>query len=191
MIIWNPNGFHIIDLLPDGTKFDSIYLLNNIVMSPQSGICPQRDEKARKTVVISLLYNCSVDKSKESQEFFKRNQIKNILQYLYLPDIAPNDRHLFGMLKRKLEGKTTLGEPELIEVIDEILTKVKSDELGLVFDVCIETVRRSIASNGDCIINETFSSDVAFVIIGLVALMQRFMHHHGFLTRGSEDRIGA
>jgi hypothetical protein len=64
---------------------------------------------------------------------------------------------MFGMLKRKLEGGTILDEHQLIEVLDDIRTTVKLDEVFNVFDDGIESVWRSIASTGDCIINERFS----------------------------------
>jgi hypothetical protein len=52
-IIWNPHGFHVVDLLPDGTKFNRTYLLNNIVAPLQWRISPAR-RKTGKTIVLSL-----------------------------------------------------------------------------------------------------------------------------------------
>jgi hypothetical protein len=76
-IIWNPHGFCISDLLPDGAKVNMTYILGNIVGPLQSRIFPARREKQKRKGSL-YLDNCSLYRSKEGQEVFERNQIKNV-----------------------------------------------------------------------------------------------------------------
>jgi hypothetical protein len=50
MMISNPCRFHVIDFLPDGTKFDTTYFLDDILCHHFSLGYFLREEKSKKTI---------------------------------------------------------------------------------------------------------------------------------------------
>jgi hypothetical protein len=113
-----PHGFHFFGLLPDGAKSNAAHFLDNIATLLQAKIFPAGGKKERK--LSHHFDRRSVHGSKGSEEFFERRQIRKVPQPSYLRDIAPGDFCLFGMLKRKLEGRTILDNDLFVEAIDDI-----------------------------------------------------------------------
>jgi hypothetical protein len=140
-ISWSPHGFYIAVLLPYRANFNMGYFFDNIMALLQSMIFPAGRKKENRKLSLHFA-NCFIHRSKESQGCFERNQIKKIPQPPYSPDIPPGEFHMFGMLKRKLEGTMILDEHELMDDFDDIQTTVKTDELINVFDLLIERVPR-------------------------------------------------
>jgi hypothetical protein len=53
-IIWNLHGFRVVDLLPDGSKFNMTYFLDNIVAPLQSVIFPAGRKKQERKLLLHI-----------------------------------------------------------------------------------------------------------------------------------------
>jgi hypothetical protein len=92
-IISNPCGFRVFNVLLNGPKFNTTHLLDKIVTPLYSTVSPIGRKRQERKVSLHLI-DCSIHKSRENQEIFERNQIKNFSQLLYSPDTAAD--HFFG-----------------------------------------------------------------------------------------------
>jgi hypothetical protein len=91
-IIWNPRGFRVFDLLPNGPKFNTTRVLDKIVTPLHSTVSPIGRKRQERKVSLHLA-DYSIHGLRENQEVLERNQIKNLPQLLYSPDTGAD--HLF------------------------------------------------------------------------------------------------
>jgi histone-lysine N-methyltransferase SETMAR len=106
-IVWNPTGFHVIDVLPNRCKFNSSYYQNEILgplsewRSEQSGAASRRlkvhadNVHARRHTAVTVT----------SQKFMEENGMIKAPYPLYSPDLAQSDFYFFDYVKRRLRGR--------------------------------------------------------------------------------------
>jgi histone-lysine N-methyltransferase SETMAR len=132
-IIWNPHGFHLVDGLPKGQKFNASYYIDNILQSlledrstgPGSGLIIHADHAKTHTAQRT---------HKNGQE----NRLEIAPHLPYSPDLAPSDFFLFGHVKHALEGDEFTSEEALLAAIHSVLSNLTGDTLRAVFAKWIE-----------------------------------------------------
>lgn len=89
-VIWNPNGFYVIDFLPQGTKYNSEYFINSIlkqIFEKKSLIW----KNARNRKIWLHLDNSRIHNSKATSQKVDELGFKRAPQPPFSPDIAPSD----------------------------------------------------------------------------------------------------
>lgn len=146
-IIWGVNGFHIIDMMPKGQKYNSEYFIANI-LTPLFNKKNKIWSQATKRKLWLHLDNCRVHNSSACNEKYDQFGFKRAPHPPYSPDIAPCDFFLFGFIKDKLRGRQFTSQDELFEGITEILGKILKEDRKRVFSRWIEKCKAVIEHNG-------------------------------------------
>jgi histone-lysine N-methyltransferase SETMAR len=96
-IAWNPNGFHVIEVLPKGQKFSTDYCCSS-VLAKLSKIATQfRNETRRK--LISHADHAPPHTAKSGIGFCAKLYRRVAPHLPYSPDLAPSDYFLFDYIK--------------------------------------------------------------------------------------------
>ena len=102
-VFWNTEGFIIIDLLPEGLKFNSECFINNILEKIYQITSDLRLKSCRK---ITLHFdNARVNTARKVIQFMDLYQMKRTPHLPFSPYIAASDFYLFGFLKDRLAGQ--------------------------------------------------------------------------------------
>ena len=147
-IIWGVHGIYLIDVLPEGTSFDSAYFIENII-TPLSKMKHQIWHESNKRKIWLHLDNCKVHNSKISFQKTEAAGFKRTPHPPYSPDIAPSDFFLFGYTKFRLHGCKFDDESDLVEKIYEILHHISLEKRKEVFEAWIDRCNAVIASEGN------------------------------------------
>jgi hypothetical protein len=73
-IIWNPNGFYVVDRLPNHTKMNSAYFVTNLHIPLEQAIFPRGMAPHEKQLVIHL-DNCSIRTNRVSTDWLEEHSI--------------------------------------------------------------------------------------------------------------------
>jgi hypothetical protein len=147
-VIWEVDGFHVVDPMTSKCSFDSQYFVNNITVPLVEKAFPKaRNRHARRLHL--HLDNCRVNFSRVAEQFITQNHISRVPQRAYSPDLAPSDFWLFGHPKNALTGRMFDDPEELLDGITSFLEEVQSSELHVVFSHWRERVRWALENNGD------------------------------------------
>ena len=131
-IIWGVWGFHIVNMAPNGTSYNSQYFIDNIIVplnEKSNTIWPGR---GRHKIWLHL-DNCKVHNSRRTKTFISKSPYKRTPHPPYSPDIAPSDFFLFGYVKEKLKGHSFDTPEDLFEELTEILAQISHETLIQVF----------------------------------------------------------
>jgi histone-lysine N-methyltransferase SETMAR len=134
-IVWNLHGFHLVDGLPKGQKFNASYYIDNLLQplleslstGPGSGLIIHADNARPHTAQKTL-------------KFCRDNRLEIAPHQPYSPDLAPSDFLLFGHVKYPLEGDEFLLEEALLATIHSVLSNLTGDTLRAIFAKWIERV---------------------------------------------------
>jgi histone-lysine N-methyltransferase SETMAR len=148
-IVWNPLGFHVIDVLPNGSKFNAKYYTNKILSRVSEWRQEQRGGVARRLIVHAD--NARPHTAAISTSFLDENGMMKAHHPPYSPDLAPSDFYLFGYIKRNLSGTSFDEGEELLSAIVDILDSLETATLNRVFLVWMERLRRCLDINGDSV----------------------------------------
>lgn len=148
-IFWNANGFTVIDVLPDGIKFNSEYFINNILEDIYKKTTSIRKNSLKKITV--HFDNARPHTSRKVNSYFETHQMKKAPHPPYSPDLAPSDFFLFGFIKSKLLGAKFDTVEDLKETIEGILDDISPELLNRVFLEWEERLLKVINSKGDYI----------------------------------------
>jgi histone-lysine N-methyltransferase SETMAR len=94
-VVWNPDGFHVIKVLPRGWKLTSQYYIDNIL----SEICALHIAGDRNKLVIHA-DNVRPHVSTRVKEYMEEDGLRTAPHPPYFPDLAPSDFFLFCYVKR-------------------------------------------------------------------------------------------
>jgi hypothetical protein len=101
-IAWSPDGFHAIEILPKGQKFDVDHFCS-FVLPRLSKIGRQfRNERQRKLTLVAD--NARPDITKPRIEFYTKLGLRVASRPPDSPDLAPSDYFPFGSITDKLKG---------------------------------------------------------------------------------------
>jgi histone-lysine N-methyltransferase SETMAR len=100
---WNPRGFHLINVLEKGRKFNTNYYIAEI-LDPLS-YCPivpmaLNEAAGNKRRLLVHADNARPHTAKLSTQYFNENRMKSVPHPPYSADLAPSDFSLFGYVKR-------------------------------------------------------------------------------------------
>jgi hypothetical protein len=101
-IMWNPNGFYVVDRLPNDTRMNSTYFLTNVLIPLEEVIFPRGRAPHEKLLVVHL-DTCSVHTSRVSADWHEEYKILRMPYPPYSVDLAPSEFYLFPTVKEKLE----------------------------------------------------------------------------------------
>lgn len=148
-VFWNPEGFLIIEILPEKQKFNGEYFINQILKQIyEKTSWLQRKEKRK---IILHYDNARPHTSRKVIQFLNVYHMKRAPHPAYSPDVAPSDFHLFGFIKNELKGRKFDSVESLFEAILEILSKIPKETLKRVFIEWQARLQKVIDSNGDYI----------------------------------------
>ena len=116
-VFWNPEGFLVVDLLPEGMHFNSEYFINNILEKIFQIIAERRAECHRK---VTLHFdNARPHTARKVTQYMGVRHMKRAPHPPFSPDIAASDFYLFCYLKDRLAGLKFESPDELFECINE------------------------------------------------------------------------
>jgi hypothetical protein len=148
-IVWNPQGFHAIDVLPEGDKVNCDYYISD-VLGPVSQILLQyRTDRNRRFVI-------HIDKTRlhcsgAVQSFMIARSLRMAPHRAYLPDFTLSYFWLFGSLKGKLPGMEFDEAQQPLSSTIEILTEATVDTLNQVFEEWMRRLQPCTNANGDLV----------------------------------------
>ncbi len=145
-VVWRPSGILLIDKLPKGVKFNSQYMVSNI-LTPVCDMLKNEISGSERKLILHM-DNAKPHRGKIVDAFIESSHLRKAPQPEYSPDVAPSDFFLFGYVKKQLEGKHYTSEDDLYDAIVEILMKIPSDVLKSSYRDWIKRLEDVIASNG-------------------------------------------
>jgi histone-lysine N-methyltransferase SETMAR len=98
-VVWNTEGFHIINVIPKGAMFGTDYYCEDI-LSEILRACPLRSN--RRLVIHAD--SARPPTSKRTGEFMEKNSLRGTPHPPFSPDLSPSDFFFFGQIKSKLQG---------------------------------------------------------------------------------------
>jgi hypothetical protein len=147
-IIWNPNGFHVVESLPNDTKMNNDYFLTNIYTPLEEAIFPQGRAPHQKRLMIDL-DNCSVHTNRASTEWLDEYDMCPMPRPPDSPDLVPSDLYLFPTMKENLERTQMADEEQFFESLRAISSGIDQEELNSVFQAWVQRVQKVSEGNGD------------------------------------------
>ena len=147
-VIWGVHGIFLVDMLPEGTSFNSDYFIEHIIEPLEEMKDKIWTESYRRKVWLHL-DNCRVHNSKQSIEKTEAAGFKRAPHLPYSPDIAPSDFFLFGYTKNKLKGSKFESADALLERIYEIFNQISLEKRKEVFEAWIKRCDYVITHKGN------------------------------------------
>jgi hypothetical protein len=98
-VVWNTQGFHLIDTMPRREKFSTRYFVDKILTPISAQLIPTR----RRKLGIHA-DNSGYHSAKVVLDFMPQKQTKLAPHRSYSPDLAPSDFSIFDHLKEGLRG---------------------------------------------------------------------------------------
>jgi histone-lysine N-methyltransferase SETMAR len=146
-IVWNPNGFHFIDVFPNGSKFNAKYYTNKILSRVSEWRQETRGGATRRLIVHAD--NARPHTAAISTSFLEENGMMKAHHPPYSPDLGPSDFYLFGYIIRNLSGTSFDEGRELLSAIVDNLDFIEKATLNRVFLEWMERLRRCLDISGD------------------------------------------
>jgi hypothetical protein len=100
MIVWNPNGFHVISVFSKGIKFKADHYITDIFNPFAEWRKTQVGRIARKLIVHADI--ARRHSTEMCLDFLEQNRLNKELHPSYSSDLAPSDFCLFGHLSQLL-----------------------------------------------------------------------------------------
>jgi histone-lysine N-methyltransferase SETMAR len=125
---FNPNGFGIMDLLPEWNNFSPQYLIHQILEPLSEEHSSKSADIARRSLGLHF-DNSGRPTANIGSEEMTRLKCKMMPHPSYSLDLAITDFHLFSVLKQKLQGTDVSEEEELKSDILTIFQGIASDEV--------------------------------------------------------------
>ena len=148
-IFWNPLGFHLVKILPDGITFNSDYFITEILEPINEMTATLREESGQNLIL--HFDNARPHVSKIVSEYLESHGMKRAPQPPFSPDIAPSDFYLFGYIKGLLAGRSFQSADELLSAVIEILNGISGKISMKVFKEWEERLNQVIYLNGEYI----------------------------------------
>jgi histone-lysine N-methyltransferase SETMAR len=101
-IVWNAGGFHLVNVLPKGFKFNANYYVTQI-LDPLSKWRRTQVGRTNRQLIVHA-DNTRPHTAKMTSQFMEQNSMQRAPHPAYSPDLAPSDFYLFGYVKQFLSG---------------------------------------------------------------------------------------
>jgi hypothetical protein len=115
---WNPNGLHLVNVMPKREKYSTRYYVDNIL----TPTC-QRLIQAGKRKLIIRANNSPCHIVNVVFDFLSQRKVRFAPHPPYCPDIASSGFFLFGDLKRELRGSR-------FQTAEELLVEIRNWWVG-------------------------------------------------------------
>jgi hypothetical protein len=129
-IVCNPQGFHLIDVLPHGTKCNAGHHISHILSLLPKMLASYQDDRRRHFMI----------RADNARPVVPKRLVSFWITILYaehlillIPEIGAVKLLAFGCLKGMLQGSSFDGPDELLSAIQEILTEFDHVTLDAVF----------------------------------------------------------
>jgi hypothetical protein len=150
-IVWNPSGFHLISILPNGCKFNNNYYRREILEPLSEWRCAQASDTNRNRKLIVHADNAGPHTytAAASKTVIEENRLERTIHPPYSQDLALSDFYLFSHVKHWLRGQSVEMANELFMVIDAVLRGIAKWTLDAAFLDWMQRLRQCIEAN-DC-----------------------------------------
>ena len=145
-VVWRPSGVLLVDRLPNGMKFNSKYMVSNILTPLYENLEDEINKSTRRLII--HMDNAKPHRGKIVDEFLESHRLRKAPQPEYSPDVAPSDFFLFGYVKKQLEGCHYDSEDELYDDVVKILMSISPDVLKSAYNSWIKRLKGLIHSKG-------------------------------------------
>jgi hypothetical protein len=130
-IVWNPNGFHVIDVLPKGIKFNADHYITDAFIPWAEWRKTQVGRTDRNLIVHGD--NAGLHTAETSLDFLEQNGMRKALHPPYSRDPAASDFYLFGHVKQFLAEHKFTNQSALLDGVQNILRGIEEVTLDQVF----------------------------------------------------------
>jgi hypothetical protein len=131
IIVWNPQEFHLVNVLPKECKFNTDYYITELLSTFSDWRLTQKRRIDRK-----LLFNtdntCQYT-VQASTDFLEAHGMEKAPHSPYSPDRALSDVDIFGHVKNRLAGASFADADELLEAMMTILGEIEKVALEAIF----------------------------------------------------------
>jgi hypothetical protein len=101
-VVWSPHGFHLIDVLPKGSKFLAGHYISHIISPLPEILAPYQDDRRRHFVIHRD--NARPYCVKTVVQFLDHNSLRRATHPLYSPDLLPQTSGFSGIWKQYFKG---------------------------------------------------------------------------------------
>jgi hypothetical protein len=143
-VVWNPDGFHLVTLLPKRQKWTSQYYIDYIL--PER--CAPRDVGDRLKLVVHT-DKARPPVAKRVKQYLEDNNLKSVPYLPYSPDLAPSGFCLFGHVIRLLQGTEFQTAKELLDAVIRILADIPLETLMATFHEWLQGLQVCIDGDGE------------------------------------------
>jgi histone-lysine N-methyltransferase SETMAR len=147
IIVWNPGGFHLVNILPNGFKFNASYHVTQILDHLSEWQRTQVGCTNRKSIVHAD--NAPPHTTKMISQFMEQNSMQRAPHPAYSPDLAPSDFDLFGSVKKLLSGCQFADQDSLLQAVSDILVGIEKVTFESVFHNWMERLCQYSATGGE------------------------------------------
>jgi hypothetical protein len=134
--VWNPNGFHIINGLSKGIKFNADHSITDVLILLAEWLKTQVGRTDRKLIVHAD--NACRYTAKMSLDFLEQNRMSKVLHPPYSPDLVLFDFYLFGHIQQLLVGQEFPDRVALLDADPDILSGIEKVVLDWAFFASME-----------------------------------------------------
>jgi hypothetical protein len=127
-VVWNIQGFRVVELLPKGATFRTDYCCEDI-LSEIFNACPARSNRR----LIVHPDNARPHASKRTRDFMEKNNLRGAPHPPFSRDQAASYFFSFGHFKSKLQGTEFMEKDDLLAAIREISNGISTNVLKAVF----------------------------------------------------------
>jgi histone-lysine N-methyltransferase SETMAR len=140
-IAWNPCGFLLVEALPEGTRFNSLFIREILIDKLDAKL---KEMGIKNGIIGQTMHwdNARPHISTQTMDLFAALEIATLPHPPYSPDIAPCDLYLFGYLKHCLRGLTFPDSESLVLAIYEIMAKIDKSVYISVYDEWMTRLER-------------------------------------------------
>jgi hypothetical protein len=127
-VVWNPHGFHLVNVLPNGQKRMNQYSIDHIF----SEIGALRDAKDQRKLVIHA-DNSNPHVTKRAKQYLDENALRSAPHPPHSRGPSASDCSLFDHVRRVLQGTEFQTAEGLPEAVVQILSDIPLERLMATF----------------------------------------------------------
>jgi hypothetical protein len=146
-IVWKLSGFHLINVLANGCKFNASHYITNI-LGPQTDWRAFQARRSNWRLIIHA-NTTRPDLATMTQQFLEPNAMKRASHPASSPDFVPSDFYRFDSVKNLLGGQEFSDGEALLGAINAIFGVIEKVTLESVFLEWMESLRRCINTGGE------------------------------------------
>jgi hypothetical protein len=144
--VWNPHGFHVLDRLPKGQKWNKGYFISNIGRAIRENFPVAEDDGNRRFVI--RVENVRPHLTRLGQRFRDHVFGQKAFHSPYSPDLASSEFWAFGDGNRQLIGQPFETREELVDAVQWTLKDFNPAMLQSAFGDWMMRFRRWIQLKG-------------------------------------------